>query len=203
MVQPSEEVQLKAPARASSVQQAARREAAARRVARASARRPAHRAAAKTAIAAGSASGESSSSAGRASLPISSGYRIAARFGDTGVWSRYHTGLDFAAPTGTTIHAVASGVVTHAGSGSAGWAGHYVTIRHADGKTTLYAHMSSVSVHQGEHVTGGERIGAVGMTGRTFGPHVHVELYPSGVRPGDVYHAIDPAPWLRAHGLHF
>lgn len=138
-----------------------------------------------------------------ASLPIPSGFRLAARFGQTGIWSRYHTGLDFAAPMGTTIHAVDAGVVTHAGSGSAGWAGHYVTIRHADGKTTLYAHLSAVSVIQGEHVSGGQRIGAVGMTGRTFGPHVHVELYPQGVEPGDVYRATDPAPWLRARGLHF
>ena len=139
---------------------------------------------------------------GHASLPITSGYRMAARFGQTGVWSRYHTGLDFAAPQGTTIRAVLDGVVTHAGSGSAGWAGRYVTIRHADGKTTLYAHMSSVTVHPGEHVSGGQRIGSVGMTGRTFGPHVHVELYPRGVRPGKVYSAINPAPWMRAHGLH-
>jgi murein DD-endopeptidase MepM/ murein hydrolase activator NlpD len=148
-------------------------------------------------------SGGTSQSSHHFSLPITSGFHIAARFGDTGSWSRYHTGLDFAAPIGTTIHAAASGVVTHAGSGAAGWAGHYVAIKHADGKSTLYAHMSTVSVHVGERVTGGQRVGAVGMTGRSFGPHVHFELYPSGVKPGDLYKAINPAPWLHAHGLHF
>lgn len=146
---------------------------------------------------------DSGSGTGSASLPITSGYHITARFGDTGSWSRYHTGIDFAVGMGTTIHAAASGTVTHAGSGSAGWAGHYVTIRHADGKTSLYAHMSTVSVHAGEHVSGGQKVGAVGMTGRTFGPHVHFEIYPVGAKVGSPYQAIDPAPWLRARGLHF
>ena len=137
----------------------------------------------------------------KASLPVTSGYRIAARFGDTGSWSRYHTGIDFSAGMGTPVHAIAAGEVTHAGSGSAGWAGHYVTIRHADGKSTLYAHMSTVSVHVGERVSGGQKVGAIGMTGRTFGPHVHVELYPAGVKPGDPYKAINPAPWMSDRGV--
>jgi murein DD-endopeptidase MepM/ murein hydrolase activator NlpD len=150
-----------------------------------------------------SAAAQDRTGTGHASLPVTSGFHIAARFGDTGSWSRYHTGIDFAAPMHTPIHAAAAGVVTHAGSGSAGWAGHYVAIRHADGKSTLYAHMSTVSVHVGEHVSGGQRIGAIGMTGRSFGPHVHFELYPSGVKPGNLYHAINPAPWLHAKGLHY
>jgi murein DD-endopeptidase MepM/ murein hydrolase activator NlpD len=139
--------------------------------------------------------------AARGSLPVTSGFHIAARFGDTGSWSRYHTGIDFAAPMGTPVHAAAAGVVTHAGSGSAGWAGHYVTIRHSDGKSTLYAHMSTVAVSEGEHVSAGDRVGAIGMTGRTFGPHVHFEVYPAGVTPGDVYRAVNPVGWLAAHGL--
>jgi murein DD-endopeptidase MepM/ murein hydrolase activator NlpD len=39
------------------------------------------------------------------------------------------------------------------------------------------------------------------MTGRTFGPHVHFEIYPAGVTPGDVYRAVNPLGWLNAHGL--
>lgn len=178
---------LKAAAEAADATAAAIRHARAQRAAPASARKSVTRAAPHP---------------GHASLPITSGFHIAARFGQRGVWARYHTGLDFAAPVGTTIHGVADGVVTHAGAGSAGWAGRYVTIRHADGRTTLYAHMSAVSVSEGQHVSGGQRIGAVGMTGRTFGPHVHVELYPRGVRPGKIYQATNPAPWMRARGLH-
>ena len=141
--------------------------------------------------------------ANRSSLPVTSGYRIAARFGDTGSWSRYHTGIDFSDGMGTPVHAMAAGEVTHAGSGSAGWAGNYVTVRHSDGKTTLYAHMSTVAVSVGQHVSGGDRVGAIGMTGRTFGPHVHVELYPVGAKVGDPYEAINPSPWMHARGLHF
>lgn len=138
-----------------------------------------------------------------ASLPVTSAYHVAARYGAVGSWSRYHTGIDFAAPVGRSIHAVASGTVTNAGRGSANWAGNYVSIRHADGRSTLYAHMSRVSVHLGEHVSAGHVVGAIGLTGRTFGPHLHFELYPAGAKPGDLYRAVNPAPWLHHLGLHY
>jgi murein DD-endopeptidase MepM/ murein hydrolase activator NlpD len=63
--------------------------------------------------------------------------------------------------------------------------------------------MSTVSVYVGERVSGGQRVGRIGMTGRTFGPHVHFELYPAGVTPGHLYQAINPAPWLHRKGLHY
>lgn len=190
----------RAKARKAAERKAAERRAAVRRAAE---RRAAVRKAAENKAAARkSAARKDGHASSGASLPITSGYHLAARFGDTGPWSRYHTGLDFSAPMGTTVRAMASGVVTHAGSGRAGWAGRYVTIRHADGKTTLYAHLSTAAVHEGERVSGGERIGSVGMTGRTFGPHVHVELYPRGARPADIYSAINPSPWMRARGIH-
>lgn len=173
------------------------------RAAKAEAKAEARREKAEARAAAKKKAEKDSGGSGHAALPISSGYRIAARFGDTGSWARYHTGIDFSAGMGTPIHAVAAGVVTNAGSGSAGWAGNYVTIRHSDGKTSLYAHMSSVTVHVGEKVSGGQKVGAVGMTGRTFGPHVHFEVYPAGVKVGDPYKAIDPAPWLHARGLRY
>jgi murein DD-endopeptidase MepM/ murein hydrolase activator NlpD len=135
-------------------------------------------------------------------LPIRGGYSIAAGFGQVGPWSRYHTGLDFSSPVGTPLHASAAGVVTNAGIGSAsGWAGNYVAIKHADGTHTLLAHMSNVSVRVGQTVSACENVGAVGMTGRTFGAHVHFEVYPAGVEPGDIYNAVNPVPWLKAHGV--
>ena len=141
-------------------------------------------------------------SSGRGCLPITSGYRIAAGFGQIGPWSRYHTGLDFSSPVGTPLHAPADGVVTNAGIGPAsGWAGNYVAIKHANGTHTLLAHMSNVSVRVGQTVSACENVGAVGLTGRTFGAHVHFEVYPAGVAPGDIYRAVNPVPWLRAHGV--
>ena len=139
---------------------------------------------------------------GTPSLPVKS-YSIVARFGDVGAWARYHTGIDFSAPIGTTIYAPTAGIVEHAGSGgeAGGWAGNYVVIKHADGTQTLYAHMSSVSVQVGTHVTGGDLLGHVGQTGRAFGPHLHFEVYPAGTTPGDVYKAVNPAPWLAKLGL--
>ncbi|HSU35597.1 MAG TPA: M23 family metallopeptidase [Propionibacteriaceae bacterium] len=141
-------------------------------------------------------------SGGKSCLPVERGYRIAARFGQTGSWSRYHTGFDFSAPVGTPLHASASGVVLNAGIGPAsGWAGNYVAIRHADGTQTLLAHMSGVSVSKGQTVSACQVVGAVGMTGRTFGPHVHFEVYPAGITPGDVYKAVNPAAWFSNHSL--
>ena len=142
------------------------------------------------------------SGGGRGCLPIRSGYSIAAGFGQVGPWSRYHTGLDFSSPVGTRLHAPAAGVVTNAGIGSAsGWAGNYVAIKHANGTHTLLAHMSNVSVRLGQSVSACQNVGAVGMTGRTFGAHVHFEVYPPGVQPGDIYRAINPVPWLRGRGV--
>lgn len=134
-------------------------------------------------------------------LPITGGYSIAARFGQIGPWARYHTGFDFADPIGTPVRAPGAGVVTNAGTGPAGWAGNYVAIRYPDGTQTLMAHMSTVSVSVGQTVSACQVVGAIGMTGRTFGPHVHFEVYPAGVTPGDVYRAVNPVGWLNARGL--
>lgn len=145
--------------------------------------------------------GLAGTSPGRTITPVEK-YVISARFGQTGSWARYHTGLDFAAPVGTELRAAADGVVTHAGPGglAGGWAGTWVSIRHRDGTQTLYAHMATTTVTVGQNVTAGTRIGVVGMTGRSFGPHCHFEVYPKGVQPGDVYKATDPAAWLSSQG---
>jgi murein DD-endopeptidase MepM/ murein hydrolase activator NlpD len=138
---------------------------------------------------------------GNSCLPVR-GYTIAARFGQVGPWSRYHTGIDFSAPVGTPIRAPGSGVVTNAGGGPAsGWAGNYVAIRYPDGSQSLMAHMSSVSVSVGQTVSACQVVGSVGMTGRAFGPHLHFEIYPAGVTAGDIYRAVNPDPWLRGRGL--
>ena len=137
---------------------------------------------------------------GKSCLPLAS-YRVAATFGQVGSWARYHTGFDFSAPLGTALRAPASGVVTNAGTGPASWAGNYVVIKYPDGTASLMAHMSTVSVRVGQKVSGCETVGAIGMTGRTFGPHVHFEIYPAGITPGDVYKAVNPLGWFKGRRL--
>jgi len=147
-------------------------------------------------------SGNSSASGGGSSGGVSPvpGAVIGAHFGEYGSWSRYHTGLDFRASYGTPIRAVKAGVVLYAGN-SGNWAGNHVAIQHADGKTTMSSHMSSMAVKAGQTVRAGQVIGYVGQTGRAFGAHLHFELYPAGVKYGDVYKAINPQPWLAANGV--
>jgi murein DD-endopeptidase MepM/ murein hydrolase activator NlpD len=147
----------------------------------------------------GSGSGNGGSSSGGGSAPVP-GAVIGAHFGEYGSWSRYHTGIDFRAGHGTPIRAVKAGVVLYAGN-SGNWAGNHVAIKHADGKTTMSSHMSSMAVKAGQSVGAGQVIGHVGQTGRAFGAHLHFELYPAGVKYGDVYKAINPQPWLAANGV--
>ncbi len=86
----------------------------------------------------------------------------------------FHTGVDFAGSTGTSIWAADGGVVTFAG-----WKGNYgncVIVDHGNGYTTLYAHCNSLLVYVGQEVGQGEKIATVGSTGRSTGPHVHFEI---------------------------
>ena len=125
-------------------------------------------------------------------LPLTS-YRLTGRFGDrSSLWSTVHTGLDFAAATGTPIQAVASGEVTEAG-----WAGPYglrTIVLLPDGTEVWYCHQSRLDVNVGEAVRRGERIGAVGSTGNVTGPHLHLEVRPGGGTP------VDPMEALAQHG---
>ncbi|MYW63757.1 peptidoglycan DD-metalloendopeptidase family protein [Streptomyces sp. SID8379] len=128
-------------------------------------------------------------------LPVAS-YTVTGTFGQPGaMWSSgYHTGLDFAASTGTPIYAIHSGTVTEAG-----WAGAYgyrTIITLDDGTELWFCHQSSLNVSAGQKVSTGDVIGRVGATGNVTGPHLHLEVHPGGDATG-----IDPAAWLRGKGL--
>ncbi|RMB79569.1 M23 family metallopeptidase [Streptomyces shenzhenensis] len=128
-------------------------------------------------------------------LPTSS-YTVTGTFGQAGsMWSSgYHTGLDFAAPTGTLIKAVHTGTITEAG-----WAGSYgyrTILTLDDGTEVWFCHQSSISVSVGQKVSTGDVIGRVGATGNVTGPHLHLEVHPGGQSSG-----IDPMAWLRSKGL--
>ncbi|MFF9339414.1 MULTISPECIES: M23 family metallopeptidase [unclassified Streptomyces] len=128
------------------------------------------------------------------SMPLSS-YTLTSTYMQSGsMWSSgYHTGLDFAAPTGTPLKAVHGGTIK-----SAGWSGSYgyrIVLELEDGTEVWYCHLSSMTVAAGQTVTTGETIGRVGATGNVTGPHLHMEVHtPDGS-------GIDPAEWLRSKGL--
>lgn len=90
-----------------------------------------------------------------------------------------HTGLDIAASTGTAIKAAASGTVTY--SGVRGGYGNLVVISHGNGVQTFYGHCSKRYVSAGDKVSQGDKIAAVGSTGNSTGPHLHLEVRVNGV----------------------
>jgi murein DD-endopeptidase MepM/ murein hydrolase activator NlpD len=92
-------------------------------------------------------------------------------------WRR-HLGVDYAAPTGTPVRSVGDGVVDFAGR--QGGYGNVVQIRHTNDRSTLYAHLSRIDVRQGQRIEQGMRIGAVGSTGWSTGPHLHFEFRVDG-----------------------
>ena len=103
------------------------------------------------------------------------GYRVHPIDGEL----RFHYGTDFAADSGTEVTAFADGYVYAAGAGE-GY-GNYLILTHEGGFASLYAHLSSVSVSEGEMVRRGEPIGTVGQTGNATGPHLHFELLCSDI----------------------
>lgn len=89
--------------------------------------------------------------------------------------ARQHKGVDMAAPMGTRVSVASEGVVLRTGYQPQGY-GRFVEVRHPNGMTTFYAHMSRVDVASGTTLAEGERIGLVGSTGRSTGPHLHFEV---------------------------
>ncbi|MFI9611532.1 LysM peptidoglycan-binding domain-containing M23 family metallopeptidase [Streptomyces sp. NPDC052023] len=122
---------------------------------------------------------------------VGTAYRVAGSMWSSG----YHTGVDFAAATGTPLKAVGAGTVV-----SAGWAGAYgnqVVIKLADGYYAQYAHLSSLSVASGQSVTAGQQIGLSGSTGNSTGPHLHFEIRTTPDYGSDV----DPVAYLASKGV--
>ena len=103
-----------------------------------------------------------------------------------------HLGLDVAAPESTEVRAPAAGVVSFARH-DLFFTGHTVMLDHGHGLTTLYAHLSAISVREGERIEKGAPLGRVGKTGRVTGPHLHWAAYLGETR-------LDPALLLTASG---
>lgn len=133
------------------------------------------------------------------SYQLTSGYggRIHPIFGV----ARMHEGVDYAAPAGTPIHAVAGGTVIHSGP-NIGASGTLVVIEHeVEGQvwTSWYLHMYSqdIAVTEGQQVQAGDLVGLVGSAGNSTGPHLHLEIH-SG--PGTGGDSVEPTSWLTQHG---
>ncbi|MFC9240667.1 M23 family metallopeptidase [Streptomyces decoyicus] len=128
--------------------------------------------------------------------PVADSYVSTSYKASSGLWSSgSHTGIDFHAASGTSVHAVGSGTVVEAGWGGA--YGNNIVIKMNDGTYTQYGHLSSLGVSVGQRVTPGQQIGLSGSTGNTTGPHLHFEA-----RTGADYGSdIDPVAYLRSHGV--
>lgn len=107
---------------------------------------------------------------------VTSGFAM--RFHPIAKTWRRHLGVDYAAPKGTPVRTIGDGVVEFAG-----WQngyGNVVQVRHSNNRTTLYAHMSRIDVRRGQRIEQGDRVGAVGSTGWSTGPHLHLEFRVNG-----------------------
>ncbi|MCX5561348.1 M23 family metallopeptidase [Streptomyces sp. NBC_00038] len=122
---------------------------------------------------------------------ISTGYKTGGSLWSSGS----HTGIDFHAASGTSVHAVGSGTVVEAGWGGA--YGNNIVIKMNDGTYTQYGHLSSIGVSVGQTVTPGRQIGLSGSTGNTTGPHLHFEARTTAEYGSD----IDPVAYLRSHDV--
>jgi murein DD-endopeptidase MepM/ murein hydrolase activator NlpD len=125
-------------------------------------------------------------------LPVI-GYHLTARFGEYGLWSSYHTGLDFAAGTGTPIYAVSNGVITSTAYDGA--YGNKTVETLEDGTELWYCHQNAFNTTPGTVVHAGDLIGYIGSTGHVTGPHLHLEVRPGAGDP------VDPYAALVAHGV--
>ncbi len=121
------------------------------------------------------------------SMPVRDNFRFTSGYGMR--WGRMHYGTDFAGPVGTPIYATADGVITHAGW-SSGY-GRLVKIQHEFGIETRYGHLNAIRVQGGQRVSRGDRIGDMGNSGRSTGPHLHYEVRVGG-------EAINPMIYIRA-----
>ncbi|NBG88103.1 peptidoglycan DD-metalloendopeptidase family protein [Isachenkonia alkalipeptolytica] len=102
--------------------------------------------------------------------------RLTSGFGTR--WGRMHNGIDVAGPTGTPVNAADAGQVEFAGY--RGSYGNLVIINHENGYQTYYAHLNAINVSSGDRVHKGARIGSMGSTGRSTGPHLHFEVRRNG-----------------------
>ncbi|HET9140256.1 M23 family metallopeptidase [Actinophytocola sp.] len=108
-------------------------------------------------------------------------------------WGTTHYGVDIANKIGTPILAVADGTVVEAGPASG--FGLWVRVQHEDGTISVYGHVDTFSVKEGQKVKAGQQIARMGNRGYSTGPHLHFEIWDATGKK------LNPAPWLSARGI--
>jgi len=103
-------------------------------------------------------------------------------------FSAWHLGLDITADPGASVYPIADGKVVMIGNYSWGY-GRHIMVDHGDGLTSLYAHLGRINVGEGGDVNTNVSLGEVGLTGRTTGYHLHLEVRVDG-------RAVSPVPYL-------
>jgi murein DD-endopeptidase MepM/ murein hydrolase activator NlpD len=136
---------------------------------------------------------------GKASGTLSNPAPGSIKTSDYGVWrgDHAHSGIDLAGNQGDPVLAADGGTIGMVGWDGDGY-GNFIVVDHGNGTLTLYAHLDSVSVQEGQSVAAGQTIGAQGNTGYSSGTHLHFEVIQDAT-PGDVYsgHTVDPEPYLK------
>jgi hypothetical protein len=121
--------------------------------------------------------------------PVPTSSTISSGFGSR--WGKPHEGIDIPGKVGSHIVAASEGVVVYSGSDIGGY-GNITVLAHRNGFFTVYAHAKKNFTHQGQRVYRGQVIAQIGMTGRTYGPHLHFEMRKNG-------EAIDPSSYIAAN----
>jgi murein DD-endopeptidase MepM/ murein hydrolase activator NlpD len=121
---------------------------------------------------------------------VSSEYGVRRYYNGVFAQNYYHRGVDYASPTGSSVMAPAAGRVALVGRVADGFElhGNTIGLDHGQGVESIFIHLNSINVREGDFVQAGQVIGTVGNTGASTGPHLHWGLYVNGV-------AVDPAPW--------
>lgn len=110
-----------------------------------------------------------------------------------GRWGTTHYGIDIANSIGTPIRSAADGQVIEAGSASG--FGQWIRVQHTDGTVTVYGHIDTIDVYEGQSVQAGDQIATMGNQGFSTGPHLHFEVWDAGGMK------INPIPWMNEHGI--
>jgi murein DD-endopeptidase MepM/ murein hydrolase activator NlpD len=123
---------------------------------------------------------------------MSTGYGVRRYYNGKFAHDYYHRGLDFAGGTGSPVVSPAPGRVVLVGTVAQGFKvhGNVVGVDHGQGVASIFMHLNSISVKEGDVLKAGQRLGTIGTTGASTGPHLHWGLYVNGK-------SIDPMPWLK------